>query len=372
MREPALDAIATSVVEAGVSRKAVVAVAFRAENAWETRQGAASAEGPIDEHAVFDLASVTKPHVAVTLARVAQSGRLSLADPLAKHLPELGSTPSGSLPIELFLAHRAGLEAHVPLFDALQRRASFRRSEALERAARSRRPDAMGSAGPEGFPPVYSDLGYALLGAVLERVCGVPLDELLKAEVADPLSLDVGSARCWLSRDASFRQRVVPTEVVPWRGGQLLGVVHDENAWALAGHGLAGQAGLFGTAEAVAGLGIAVLDSLGGRRVDWLSPVAVTPLVRERPGGSLRAGFDGKSVGFSAAGRVSSPRTFGHLGFTGTSLWCDPEANTVTVLLTNRVCPTRENQRIREARPRTHDALFEFAARGGLVSREKP
>jgi CubicO group peptidase (beta-lactamase class C family) len=372
MRDPALDEIAASVVDARVSRKAVVAAAFRTGSGWDIRLGAASAEGPIDEHLIFDLASVTKPHVAVTVARLAQSGRLSLADPLEKHLPELASTPSGSLPLELFLAHRAGLEAHVPLFDALQKRESFRRSAALERAARATRSDASGRPGPEGFAPVYSDLGYVLLGAVLERAGGKPLDELVREEVADPLSLDVGSARFWLSRDAGFAARVVPTEQVAWRGGQLRGVVHDENAWALAGHGLAGQAGLFGTAEAVARLGIAVLDSLGGRRVDWLSPVAVTPLVRERAGGSLRAGFDGKSVGFSAAGRISSPRTFGHLGFTGTSLWCDPEANTVTVLLTNRVCPTRENHRIREARPRTHDALFAFAARGGLVSREKP
>jgi CubicO group peptidase (beta-lactamase class C family) len=372
MRDPALDLVASSVVDAGVCRKAVVAAAFRAESGWDIRTGVASAEGPIHEHVVFDLASVTKPHVAVTLARVAQSGRLSLTDPLEKHLPELASTPSGSLSLELFLAHRAGLEAHVPLFDALQRRQSFRRSVALERVACARRRDATGPVGSEGFSPVYSDLGYVLLGAALERATGKPLDQLLREEVADPLSLDVGSARFWLSRDAAFPERAVPTEVVAWRGGLLRGVVHDENAWALAGHGLAGQAGLFGTAEAVAGLGIAVLDSLGGRRLDWLSPVAVTPLVRERAGGSLRAGFDGKSAGFSAAGRISSPRTFGHLGFTGTSLWCDPEANTVTVLLTNRVCPTRENQRIREARPRTHDALFEFAARGGLVSREKP
>jgi CubicO group peptidase (beta-lactamase class C family) len=369
MRDPALDRIAATVIEAGVSRAAVVAAAFRVGNAWETRVGVGSARGPIDERAIFDLASVTKPFVALTLARLAQSGRLSLGDPLGKHLPELADTPSAPLPLELFLAHRAGLEAHVSLFDALERRQSFRRSLALERAARARRPDALGLPGPEGFSPVYSDLGYVLLGAVLERVGGVPLDELVAAEVSSPLSLDVGSARSWLSRRASFEQRVVPTETVAWRGGEIRGVVHDENAWALAGHGLAGQAGLFGTAGAVAGLGIAVLDSLGGRRVDWLPPAAVTPLVRERAGGSLRAGFDGKSAGSSAAGRISSPRTFGHLGFTGTSLWCDPEANTVTVLLTNRVCPTRENQRIRDARPKVHDALFEFAARGGLVSR---
>lgn len=321
---------------------------------------------------MYDLASVTKPHVALTLARLVQRGDLSLNDPLAYHLPELKDTPSGPLPLELFLAHRAGLEAHVPLFEPLRRRLAVQRAQALRRAAEARRREAAGAPGPEGFAPVYSDLGYILIGAVLERVSGLALDALVQREISDPLALDVGSARAWLARDARFPERVVPTEFVSWRGGLLRGVVHDENAWALAGHGMAGHAGLFGTAEAVVRLGVAVLDSLGGRRLDWLTQEAVSPLVRERPGGSLRAGFDGKSAGPSAAGQVSSPRTFGHLGFTGTSLWCDPEANTVTVLLTNRVCPTRENQRIRDARPRAHDALFEFAARAGLESSERP
>jgi CubicO group peptidase (beta-lactamase class C family) len=92
-------------------------------------------------------------------------------------------------------------------------------------------------------------------------------------------------------------------------------------------------------------------------------------LVRKRPGGSLRAGFDGKSGTLSAAGEVCSSETFGHLGFTGTSFWCDPTAETVTVLLTNRVCPTRENQKIREIRPSVHDALFRYAEKRGLPYR---
>jgi CubicO group peptidase (beta-lactamase class C family) len=142
-------------------------------------------------------------------------------------------------------------------------------------------------------------------------------------------------------------------------------VVHDENAWALAGHGLAGQAGLFGVAESVARFGAAMLDALAGRRLDWLTPPEVLPLVRRRPGGSLRAGFDGKSGTLSAAGELSSSEVFGHLGFTGTSLWCDPVAETVTVLLSNRVCPTRENQKIREIRPGVHDALFRYAGQWG-------
>jgi CubicO group peptidase (beta-lactamase class C family) len=80
--------------------------------------------------------------------------------------------------------------------------------------------------------------------------------------------------------------------------------------------------------------------------------------VRERPGGTLRAGFDGKSEQGSSAGSLAGPRSFGHLGFTGTSLWCDPDADRAVVLLSNRVCPTRDNMRIRAARPAVHDALF--------------
>jgi CubicO group peptidase (beta-lactamase class C family) len=147
------------------------------------------------------------------------------------------------------------------------------------------------------------------------------------------------------------------------------GAVHDENAWALAGHGLAGQAGLFGTAEAVARLGCAVVDAAAGRS-SWLDARAIEPLVASRPGGSLRAGFDGKSGPASAAGRLASPETYGHLGFTGTSLWCDPVSERVTVLLSNRVCPSRDNVKIRALRPRVHDALFAWEPEGGggLVS----
>src|SRR5262249_2412013 len=146
---------------------------------------------------------------------------------------------------------------------------------------------------------------------------GQALDELVRAEVCDPLGLDVLSVRQWWLGAANFALRVLPTEHVRFRGGELRGVVHDENAWALAGPRLAGQAGLFGTAESVARLGASVLDAMAGRRLDWLAPAEVLPLVQKRPGGSLRAGFDGKSGSTSAAGEFCSSEAFGHLGFTG-------------------------------------------------------
>jgi CubicO group peptidase (beta-lactamase class C family) len=135
--------------------------------------------------------------------------------------------------------------------------------------------------------------------------------------------------------------------------------VHDENSWAFSGYGAAGHAGLFGTAECVLKLGTAMLDSLAGRS-SLLPRDAAQRLVRPRAGGSLLCGFDGKSATSPSAGPSSSERSFGHLGFTGTSLWCDPDSEVVTVLLTNRVCPTRNNSRIRAARPVVHERLFQL------------
>jgi CubicO group peptidase (beta-lactamase class C family) len=166
--------------------------------------------------------------------------------------------------------------------------------------------------------------------------------------------------------------RVAPTERVEFRGGELLGVVHDENAWAFAGHGLSGQAGLFATVRDVLGFGMALLDARAGRVSSWLSAATLGLLVAERPGGTLRLGFDGKSAGLSAAGRRASTLTFGHLGFTGTSFWCDPTADAVSVLLTNRVCPTRENVAIRSCRPLVHDALFTIAENRRRETRDRP
>jgi CubicO group peptidase (beta-lactamase class C family) len=145
---------------------------------------------------------------------------------------------------------------------------------------------------------------------------------------------------------------------VAWRGGEIVGAVHDENAWAFCGKEVAGHAGLFGTAEGVARFGAGVLDALAGRLPGWLTQAEADVLTRPRAQGTLRAGFDGRAAEGSAAGAAFGPRAFGHLGFTGTSLWCDPDADVVAVILTNRVNPTRDNIAIRRARPLLNDALF--------------
>jgi CubicO group peptidase (beta-lactamase class C family) len=316
---------------------------------------------PVTADTLFDLASVSKPIVACTLARLVERGLVSFAARLSSILPELAGSRSAELPLELLLSHRAGLDGHRPLFAPLLEGRPFRRSAALRSAADARRAECLGTPDAAGFAPVYSDLGYALLGACIEAVARAPLDHVIEAEVAAPLGLELGSARLLRARRASFARDVAPTEVVRARGGCVRGVVHDENAWALSGHGCSGHAGVFGTVSAVLGFGASLLEALAGRS-DWLSRASLEVLVRPRPGGTLRAGFDGKSEAASSAGAFAGGQTFGHLGFTGTSLWCDPGAGTATVLLTNRVCPTRDNPRIRAARPLLHDALFRAAS----------
>ncbi len=327
-------------------------------------------EGEASVETVFDLASVSKPVVACTLLRLASQGVVDLGAPLGSLLPEARGTRSEGVPLELFLAHRAGLEAHRPLFAVLFAGRAMRREHAFRNAAEARRPECAGPPPSEGFAPLYSDLGYILLGALIERVSGEALDEVVAREVAEPLGIKLGSARQLLRRLPAFSSAVAPTEVVRARGGCVRGIVHDENAWALSGHAASGHAGLFGTVNDVLGFGAALLDVLAGRS-DWLSNAALWTLVRPRPGGTLRAGFDGKSAGASSAGALSGPETFGHLGFTGTSLWCDPAAGVVSVLLTNRVHPTRGNPRIRAARPLVHDALF-VAAKAVLPGAPNP
>ena len=352
------------VIQPAVAPAAVVALARRGVSGFEVLDGAAFRDESrgFDQHAVFDLASISKSFTASCVARLVRRGRLAFETPLQDLLPEARGSATGESSLLLLLSHRAGLEAHRTLFAPLLSGLPFDRAAAIAETVRGRRAECAAAAPEGGHPPVYSDLGFALVGWAIERLEGLPLDEVVAREVCAPLGLEAGSAR-WLRRHGvRFAERSMPTETVPFRGGEVRGVVHDENAWALSGHGLSGHAGLFGTAASVARFGAALLDAWHGRSQAWLDPNSLAPLLQERPGGTLRAGFDGKSADQSSAGTLAGLRSFGHLGFTGTSFWCDPDADRVLVLLTNRVCPTRNNPRIRAARPAVNDALFAFSA----------
>ena len=307
----------------------------------------------------FDLASVTKPMTALTVVRAG----IDPATPLGALLVEARGTASEGASLELLLAHRAGLAGHRPLYAPLVRGGGVDVAAALREAADARRPDARGAAPSEGFEPVYSDLGYALAGEAIARATGArDAGEAIVRLVLEPLGIadHAGTVRDLAAR--GVRGPFAPTEDVPWRGGIVSGAVHDENAWALTGRGGSGHAGIFGTIDAVVTFGVAVLDALEGKGVFGdRGRASLAWLVRPRPGGTLRAGFDGKSEEGSSAGARLGAQSFGHLGFTGTSLWLDPDAAVVVALLTNRVCPSREHRAIREDRPSAHDSLFDRA-----------
>jgi CubicO group peptidase (beta-lactamase class C family) len=312
---------------------------------------------------LFDLASLTKPMTAVAVA----CAGIDRKAPLGALVAEARATPSERVALDLFLAHRAGLEGHRPLYAPLLRGERVDVASALREAAGARLADAQGEPPAEGFPPLYSDLGYILAGEALARRTDMrDAGEAIARLVLEPLGVgdQAGTVRELATRDV--RGPYAPTETVAWRGGAVVGAVHDENAWALTADGGSGHAGVFGTVAAVIAFGAAVLDQMNDVGSPFGARVELQWLVCERPGGTLRAGFDGKSKDGSSAGERIGPRAFGHLGFTGTSLWIDPDAKVVLALLTNRVCASRDHVAIRAARPRVHDALFDRALRLGL------
>lgn len=361
------DALAKDLVSRGVAPFVAAACAVKGGAGWRSEVGG-------DTDRPFNLASLTKPMTAVALALAARmSPPLDLQAPLAELLPEFAETESRSATLELLLSHRAGLVAHIPVFAPLVVGGTVDPSDALRTVANARREDSPGDYPPGGFAPVYSDLGYALAGLALARHtsardAGEAIARLVVARLG--LGGALGTARELAGAGVALEATAAPTEEVAWRGGLVTGRVHDENAWALTGLGGSGHAGMFGSARAVLAFGQAVLDGLLGE-----GPFAgadLAWLVAERAGGTLRAGFDGKSPEGSSAGARFGARSFGHLGFTGTSLWIDPDARVVAVLLTNRVWPsrTRAQDAIRAARPAAHDALHAYAT--SLAARTGP
>ena len=350
VRSPGVTAeeIAKRIVSGGVAPSCAAGCASFSTS-WRREVGG-------DEAMFFDLASVTKPMTAVAIARAG----IAKETPLGALLKEARGTASEHVSIELLLAHRAGLAAHQAFFEPVRGAVagSVDVEGVMRRAADARRDDARGEIPLDGFAPLYSDVGYILAGHALAQAVGArDAGEAIGGLVLEPLGItdEAGTVRELKAR--GVKGPFAATEEVAWRGGRVLGAVHDENAWVLTGHGGSGHAGIFSTVGALLKFGSAVLDAWAGRE-GKLGRADLSWLVGPRPGGTLRAGFDGKSPAGSSAGEQFGRASFGHLGFAGTSLWIDPDANVVVALLTNRVHVSRHHGAIRSARPWAHDALW--------------
>jgi len=366
--DPIGDAMRTA-VEGGVFPGAVLLVRLRGRIAYHQAFGSAAlvpAREPASTETIYDLASLTKPLATSTaVLRLVQDRRLGVDAPLQKHVEELKGSAIGDATVYHLLTHSSGLPAWRPLYERIaeedRRRPGLLGSPAAEGMALElikQEPLAT----PPGSRSLYSDLGFILLGILVERVVGKSLAVHCRESVFEPMQAPLcfsgprGTGSGYgVPPDLS---RIAPTEEDPWRGRLLRGEVHDENAGALGG--AAGHAGLFGTAAAVSAVVGHWLDSYVGR-----SHVLPPDLVRrftarqERiEGSSWALGWDTPSVPSSSGSRFS-PASFGHLGYTGTSIWVDPAKELEVVLLSNRVHPTRRNEAIKQFRPLIHDLIYE-------------
>ena len=314
---------------------------------------------PNQEDTLYDLASLTKP-LATTLgvmALVAQ-GRLRLGAKLCYFFPELPETsPWGEVTLREVLSHSAGFPAHRPYFRDLLSLGRDPQKALLEKIWREK------PLYPPGKSFLYSDLGFLVLGFLLERINGKSLDQIT-AEIYQDLEASLPSELLFLPLRRVSLERIAPTERCPWRGRVLRGEVHDENTWALGG--VSGAAGLFGTAKGVLRVLKALLLAYHGEEErSFLNRDLVRTFWNYRASSSPWAlGFD-RPGGRSSAGPFFPRQALGHLGFTGTSFWLAPERGLIGVLLTNRVHPFRGNQKIRTFRPRFYSELWEiFKGRG--------
>jgi len=306
------------------------------------------------DETVFDLASLTKVIATTTLVmRAVDGGTLNLDDPVRGWLPSWRGADREAVTIRDLLAHASGLPAYLPFFRDYTGRAEFEPAICdlpLEYAPRSQ--------------AIYSDLGFMLLGFILEDARGNRSRAAGVLDTAATLAAQFRKMASFVTPEPltfrpprSWRERTAPTEIDAWRGRLLAGEVHDENTWALGG--AAGHAGLFGTAPAVGAFARAVLQTIAGDPA-LAQPATFREFIRRTaiPGSSRALGWD-TMLPTSSCGTLLSSTAIGHTGFTGTSLWIDWERDLYIVLLTNRVHPTRDNERIRALRPRFHDAVVQ-------------
>jgi CubicO group peptidase (beta-lactamase class C family) len=298
----------------------------------------------------YDLASLTKVLATTSMAMLLwQRNILDLDTLLADLLPGfiIGSGDGArrrKVTLRMLLAHASGLPASVPLYETCRTR------EALLRAVLRLDLEA-----EPGERTAYSDPGFILLGAALETLAGKRLDAFARDEVFLPLGMRQTRYRPF----AAEWNAIPPTEEdKAFRGRTIQGEVHDENCFVLGG--VSGHAGLFAPADDLLRFAEAMLAPLRAEQKTSLFSAAAIRLFTRRaalPPGSTRAlGWDTPSPG-SSSGSAFSPVSFGHLGFTGTSLWIDPERELAVVLLTNRTFPSRANKAIQVLRPLLHDAI---------------
>ena len=298
---------------------------------------------------LFDLASLTKVIATTTTSMILyERGLLELETPVVGVVPEFMADTSGKpaprrrdVTFRMLLAHSSGLPAYEKLFLKAHSRNDLLRSAFTTSLSTD-----------PGTRAEYSDIGFILLATALERITGESLDVFCQRELFGPLAM----INTTFNPPADTRRQIPPTaDDRTFRKKIIQGEVQDENASVLGG--VSGHAGLFSTAEDLVRFAHAMLH--GGRPILRPETVALFARRESAPSGTSRAlGWDTPSSP-SQSGKYFGPRSFGHLGYTGTSLWIDPDRQLSITLLTNRTWPDCANQAIKQVRPKFHDAIME-------------
>ena len=366
-----IQAALQSAVDEGVFPGAQLAVRLHGELQCVVVAGQLSSEPPgfpVHTTTIYDLASLTKPLATVTsVLLLIQRAKVVLEDPVQEILGELEGTPIGQATVRDLLTHRSGLPGWRPFYERLGVGGVVPEPSGVNQSVQQQVLKMIRDEPTiyvRGEKSVYSDLGFMLLGFLVERLSGMALDLWCEEAIAQPLRADpivfcptVSRTQLGVVRPIVDVSRIAPTEQDEWRNRLVCGEVHDENAAAMGG--VAGHAGLFGTAESVLAISGAWLRGYHGRE-----SILEGELVRQFTTrhefvtrSSWALGWDTPSAPSSSGSRFSE-RSFGHLGYTGTSLWIDPSCELEVVLLSNRVHPSRRNEKIKVFRPYIHDLVY--------------
>lgn len=366
-----IQAALQSAVDDGVFPGAQLAVRLRGELQCVVVAGRLSSTSPglpVQPTTIYDLASLTKPLVTGTsILLLIQRAKVMLEDSVQGVLTELEGTPIGQATVRDLLAHRSGLPGWRPFYERLDQEdvvpePSGGNQPMKQHVLKMIRDEPL--IYTRGERSIYSDLGFMLLGFLVERLSGMALDLWCQEEIVHPLQADpmmfcptTWGAQLDVIRPLVDGSRIAPTEQDERRNRLLCGEVHDENAAAMGG--VAGHAGLFGTAESVLAVSGAWLRGYHGREsiLDAKLVRQFTTRQESAAQSSWALGWDTPSAP-SSSGSSFSEQSFGHLGYTGTSLWIDPLRELEVVLLSNRVHPSRRNEKIKTFRPYIHDLVY--------------
>ncbi len=366
-----VEAAFAEAVEKGAIPGATVVVRVGADIAYEGAFGFRTIvpeRSPMRLETVFDLSSLTKP-LATTVAvmMLTREAKMRLDDRLTRFFHNFGVHGKGHVTFRHLLTHSSGLAAWRPFYQQIAEierggkvnfMASRGAKEFVYEEIHREKPEA-----PTATKTIYSDLNFMLLGEAVEQVSGVGLNRFCRDKIFRPLELratdfiDISLVRT--RRLEPVPEMFAPTAVCPLRKRLLVGEVDDENAFAMGG--VAGHAGLFAPVKEVDRIVAELLACYAGRsdfvpqkivQQFWARDTAVR-------GSTWALGWDSPSPEYSSSGHRFSAAAVGHLGFTGTSVWIEPERGIAISLLTNRVHPRRDNQAIRDFRPKIHDLIIE-------------